>query len=322
MELQTLQHPRFGSVRFGEIDGVKYYVGRDVGTALGYGKPESFVVKHVDEADRRKVPVRTKKFNTANTILVNSRGVSAMCAAASSVDAEAIKTWLLGSQPIKDMANVPQLLNLPEFGKMRWISIDNDIWFVVADLCKILDLQNPTMVVAALDDDEKKKVNENGVTVDPKLNSGQLSFNSAFMLYRLITMSRKPEAKKFQRVIYHEILPSIRKTGSYSTKTADIKEKNRMRKQFATAERFELAVVYVLLLSNATVKIGYTKDLTERIKKIEAETDLFVLNYKSTPFMSVEDARELEAKLKEMFAADCIGGEYFDVKFSIVCAEI
>lgn len=98
--------------------------------------------------------------------------------------------------------------------------------------------------------------------------------------------------------------------------------KERVQKQFAVSDKFDLAVVYVLLLSNLTVKIGLTKDLTERIQQIKAETHLDVLNYCTTKFMSREDAERLEAALKEKFAAYCIGGEYFDVKFSIVCAEI
>ena len=95
----------------------------------------------------------------------------------------------------------------------------------------------------------------------------------------------------------------------------------RMKKQFAVIKKCEFAVVYVLLMSNLTVKIGYTKDLTERVKKIKSETGLDVFNFYTSRVMTLEDARILEVALKEKFAAYCIGGEYFDVKFSLVCAE-
>lgn len=96
----------------------------------------------------------------------------------------------------------------------------------------------------------------------------------------------------------------------------------RVKKQFATIKKFEFAVVYLLLMSNLTVKIGYTGDLTQRVKQIKSETSLEVLNYKTSAFMSLEEARAKEAELKEKYAADCLGGEYFDVRFVDICKEI
>lgn len=83
-----------------------------------------------------------------------------------------------------------------------------------------------------------------------------------------------------------------------------------------------LAVVYVLLMSNFTVKIGMTKDLTDRIKQIQAESGLFVLNFASTKFLPREEAARLEKSLKEKYAADSLGGEFFDVKFKLVAAQL
>lgn len=94
----------------------------------------------------------------------------------------------------------------------------------------------------------------------------------------------------------------------------------RMKKQFDCP--IELAVVYVLLMSNFTVKIGMTKDLTDRIKQIQAESGLFVLNFASTKFLPREEAARLEKSLKEKYAADSLGGEFFDVKFKLVAAQL
>lgn len=58
-----------------------------------------------------------------------------------------------------------------------------------------------------------------------------------------------------------------------------------------------------------------TKDLTERIKNLKAETGLFVLNFRSTPFMAREEAVALEAALKEKFSVYVMGGEFFDMRF-------
>ena len=96
---------------------------------------------------------------------------------------------------------------------------------------------------------------------------------------------------------------------------------NRIQKQFAKPCA-ELAIVYALLMSNLVVKIGYTSNPTERVKKIRVETKLEVIDFYSTRLMTLEEARTLEASLKEKYASECIGGEYFDVRFSDVCAEI
>ena len=95
----------------------------------------------------------------------------------------------------------------------------------------------------------------------------------------------------------------------------------RMKKQLAKP-CYELAVVYVLFMSNMTVKIGYTKDLPDRIRQIQAETGLEVFDFKTTPYMTREEAAALEATLKEKYAADCLGGEYFDVRFTDICKEL
>ena len=94
----------------------------------------------------------------------------------------------------------------------------------------------------------------------------------------------------------------------------------RLQKQYTCPA--DVAVVYALLMSNGTVKIGMTKDLTERMKNLKTETGLFVLNFRSTPFMAREDAEKLEAALLEKFSVYSMGGEFFDTKFSLVAAEL
>ena len=95
----------------------------------------------------------------------------------------------------------------------------------------------------------------------------------------------------------------------------------RLKKQIAKPCA-DLAVVYALLMGDGTVKIGMTKDLTARIKQLKAETKLDVLDFYSSRFMSRDDAAALEAALKEKFSADCLGGEFFDVKFTLVAADL
>ncbi len=89
---------------------------------------------------------------------------------------------------------------------------DGEPRFVAADVCKALEQPNISQVVSRLDDDEK------GIQIVDTLGGAQpmLCVNESG-LYALAMTSRKPEAKAFKRWITHEVLPSIRKTGQYST---------------------------------------------------------------------------------------------------------
>ena len=82
-------------------------------------------------------------------------------------------------------------------------------WFIVSDLCRALGLDNPTYVVSRLDDDEHGLVTVQG-------SPSQTNAVNESGLYSLILTSRKPEAKRFKKWVTSEVLPSIRKTGSYS----------------------------------------------------------------------------------------------------------
>ncbi|MGI4799730.1 MAG: BRO-N domain-containing protein [Janthinobacterium lividum] len=99
---------------------------------------------------------------------------------------------------------------------------DGQTWFVSADVCALLKHSNSRMAIARLDDDEK------GVTSANTLGGEQtLSMVNESGLYHLIFRSRKPQAKIFRRWVTSEVLPSIRKTGSYKAVAADGPEEIR-----------------------------------------------------------------------------------------------
>ena len=82
--------------------------------------------------------------------------------------------------------------------------------FVAADVCRILEIGNSRDAAARLDDDEKGVV----LTDTPGGPQEMTAVNEPG-LYHLILSSRKPEARAFKRWVTHEVLPSIRRTGSY-----------------------------------------------------------------------------------------------------------
>ena len=104
--------------------------------------------------------------------------------------------------------NELQIFNNEEFGEIRTITKDNEPWFVASDICRSLDLSNPTMAMQRIDDDEKAKFNLG-------LSGGETNCVNEYGLYSLVLASRKREAKDFKRWITHEVIPSIRKNGGY-----------------------------------------------------------------------------------------------------------
>lgn len=88
-------------------------------------------------------------------------------------------------------------------------------WFVLKDVCDILGMSNPSMVVTALDKDEVAQIDPKDYLGSENRSNQAVNIVSEPGLYKLIMRSRKPEAKEFQRWVTHEVLPQIRKTGGY-----------------------------------------------------------------------------------------------------------
>ena len=97
---------------------------------------------------------------------------------------------------------------------VRVFDLDGEGWFVLNDVCAALAITNQRNAAARLDDDEK------GVRIVDTLGGRQqVTIVSEAGLYSLILASRKPDAKRFKRWVTHEVLPSIRRTGSYRVPT-------------------------------------------------------------------------------------------------------
>lgn len=94
------------------------------------------------------------------------------------------------------------------------VSRDDGPWFVLADLCNILDISNVAHAASRLDDDEKNTIAINeGIAA--RGNPNAIGVNESG-LWSLVLTSRKPEARRFKKWLTAEVIPSIRKTGSYS----------------------------------------------------------------------------------------------------------
>ncbi|MEY2875804.1 MAG: hypothetical protein RLZZ373_3175 [Pseudomonadota bacterium] len=94
---------------------------------------------------------------------------------------------------------------------VRAVVLNSEPWFVAADVCAALTISNNRDALARLDDDEK------GVgSIDTPSGTQQMGLINESGLYSLILGSRKPEAKRFKKWVTADVLPSLRKTGSYT----------------------------------------------------------------------------------------------------------
>ena len=97
--------------------------------------------------------------------------------------------------------------------QVRTVRINGEIWFVLKDICDVLNVVNHRDITARLDDDEK------GVDSIYTLGGPQeMIIISESGLYSVILRSDKPEAKPFRKWVTSEVLPSIHKTGKYEVK--------------------------------------------------------------------------------------------------------
>lgn len=94
-----------------------------------------------------------------------------------------------------------------EFGEIRTMVVDDKPMFCLIDICKALEMSNPTIVAQRLDDDERTKLALG--------RQGETNFITESGLYTVILRSDKPNAKKFRKWVTSEVLPSIRKNGGY-----------------------------------------------------------------------------------------------------------
>ena len=100
-----------------------------------------------------------------------------------------------------------------EYGgqQVRVINRDGEPWFVLTDLCRVLELPNASMVARRIDP-EMKGVSQ----IDTHGGPQQMAVVSEPGMYEVVIRSDKPEATAFRRWITSEVLPSIRKTGSFA----------------------------------------------------------------------------------------------------------
>ncbi|MGE7880349.1 BRO family protein [Peribacillus muralis] len=165
-----------------------------------------------------------------------------------------------------------QLQKVFNYGEnpVRTVMKGDDIWFVLTDVCKVLELSTPSRVKERLEDG----VSSTHIIEDSIGRPQNTTIINEDGLYDVILESRKPEAKMFRKWITGQVLPSIRKHGAYMTD--DVLEKT---------------------LHDPDYMIGLLTALKEeKVKRVEAETTVSILTHVNKTYTATEIAKELGFK--------------------------
>lgn len=103
-----------------------------------------------------------------------------------------------------------------EGAEVRTVQIDGEPWFVLADICRELELSTPARVAERLEKDEVSQTH----TIDRMGREQKTTIINESGLYTVILRSDKPQAKPFRKWVTSVVLPSIRKHGAYMTDQA------------------------------------------------------------------------------------------------------
>lgn len=132
-----------------------------------------------------------------------------------------------------------QIFNNSEFGQIRTVIVDSEPMFCLADVCKALEITHIT--------DVKNRLKQDGVGTAEVIDNIGRKQNATFInesnLYKTIFQSRKESAERFTEWVTSEVLPSIRKTGSY-------------QKPLLTQEMMR-------------IQLGMIDDVSDRVTKLE-----------------------------------------------------
>lgn len=185
------------------------------------------------------------------------------------------------------MNNV-QKINYGPLGADLRIIIDDDqkIWFVASDIAKILEYKDATHMIRGLDDDEKDLHN-----VESLGGAQQTTVITESGLYHVILNAKTERVKPFRRWVTEEVLPQIRKTGSYSVKP-----------EVATPSAQQ--VEYHLRIAAALGDVGFSRGVQQAYlleqdqKQFDATAEHFL------PQLAIDEARHEVAKVTYDRSAD------------------
>ena len=157
--------------------------------------------------------------------------------------------------------NEIQIFNHEEFGEIRTIEIEGQIYFVGVDVAKALGYKNGARDINRhVDEEDKKILNLNTIPFRygiRKAGNPNVTIINESGLYSLVLASKLPGAKKFKRWVTAEVLPTIRKTGSYNPNPPKIEDKTSV---YIENLNINIGTIGKNSKKNVDIKKGFTMD--------------------------------------------------------------
>lgn len=170
------------------------------------------------------------------------------------------------------MLNQLEIFKNREFGEIRTVTIDGEPWFVGKDIAEALGYSNTRDALAThvMDDDKNTVVISDGKR---RGNPNQVIINESGV-YALIFGSKLDSAKRFKHWVTSEVLPQIRRTGSYQKR---LTPEEMMRIQLGMVDDHENRIEH--LENTMTIDYGQQQELKKAVNKRVIE----ILGGKKTP---------------------------------------
>lgn len=207
--------------------------------------------------------------------------------------------------------------NNDNFGNVRALLIDGEPWFVGKDVAKALGYKRERDALKQHVPDKYKKLWQ--ITTSGQRRNVTL-INEAG-LYKLIFASKLPSAEKFSDWVCEDVMPTLRKT-VFCINEAWIKQLAQKLAESVASTQPQTKCVYILKMSNESVKIGVTGNFRQRARAIETGSSLSVIDWCHTEYLPSEVAYSIEAECHKIFANCKIQGEFFDATFTEVKTEL
>lgn len=231
-----LSSPTYGDIRTFIIENKPWFAGKDIVAALGYKSINSAIKRNASPTDQRIVCRSELPYTLPVGIKVSGRGIIAINESAltdlsirsKKRNAKDFRRWLLENLPIindspvttavtkiesqswDNMTNLIPFIS-PDYGSVRATVINGEPWFVGKDVAEALGYAAPRVAVS-----KKVEPEDRGVAkMETPSGKQEMTLINESGFYCLVFGSKLESAKRFKRWVTSEVLPALRKTGSY-----------------------------------------------------------------------------------------------------------
>ena len=203
------------------------------------------------------------------------------------------------------MENKLQIFNNPEFGQIRTLEIGGEPWFAGKDVAEALGYSNTKDALSRHVDEEDKR----GSRFPTPSGEQTMTFINESGLYSLVLCSKLPSAKKFKRWITSEVLPALRKTGSYQANPMTAAQMFAMQAQINLEQEQRLALMekktdYLSdsvkqlckpVISNDT----WQNEMLRRVRSLCAEHDLNYQQFIADLYKELEESAGVNLETRQ-----------------------